>query len=83
MKRVKPEIFLNRKFESLLIDWKANSRRLPGFAITSCVLLKVLYKLSESLHEKVIPAPQSIVVRITALRVCEHGYSFPELREIG
>lgn len=29
MKRVKPEIFLNRKFESLLIDWKANSRRLP------------------------------------------------------
>jgi len=27
--------------------------------------------------------PQSIVVQITALRVCEHGYSFPKLHEIG
>ena len=29
MKRTKPEIFLDRKFESLLIEWKSNPRRLP------------------------------------------------------
>ena len=29
MKRVKPEVFLERKFESFLIEWKSNPRRLP------------------------------------------------------
>ena len=29
MKRTKPEIFIERKFESLLIEWKSNPRRLP------------------------------------------------------
>ena len=29
MKRIKPELFLERKFESLLIEWKSNPRRLP------------------------------------------------------
>ena len=29
MKRAKPEIYLERKFESLLIEWKSNPQRLP------------------------------------------------------
>ena len=29
MKRIKPQIFIPRKFESLLLAWKANEKRLP------------------------------------------------------